>query len=154
MGLDMYLFAGRYEGKYINGENYGKVGFYPDELKELQEEVDNRSTASRQILYKVGYWRKANAIHEWFINHCAEGVDDCRQVYVSREDLTKLLGVCKSVLKDHSKASELLPTCDGFFFGTTDYDDWYYHDLEYTKNLISKLLKLGDNYDFYYEASW
>lgn len=154
MGLDMYLKVGKYESKYTNNENYGKDWFYPEDLKELQEQIDKRSFASKQTLFMVGYWRKANAIHQWFVDRCAEGVDDCRQVYVDREDLQDLLNACEQVLEDHSKAEDLLPTCTGFFFGGTEYDEWYFKDLEYTRDLIKKLLTLDKDYEFYYEASW
>jgi hypothetical protein len=154
MGLDMYMYVGKYESKYTNNENYGKVEFYPEDLKELQNEIEERNFVSKQTLYQVGYWRKANAIHQWFVDRCAEGVDDCRQVYVDREDLQDLLNACEQVLEDHSKAKELLPTCDGFFFGETEYDEWYFKNLEYTRDLINQLLKLDKDYESYYEASW
>lgn len=46
---------------------------------------------------------------------------------------------------------------EGFFFGSTDKDEWYYNSLEYTVELINSLLAgtmNEDNYYFYYEASW
>lgn len=154
MGLDMYMYVGKYESKYVNNENCKKDGFYPEDLKELQNEIEKRNFVSKQTRYQVGYWRKANAIHQWFVDHCADGVDDCKEVYVDKEDLQDLLSACEQVLEDHSKAEELLPTCDGFFFGGTEYDEWYFKQLEYTRDLIIQLLKLNDDYEFYYEASW
>jgi hypothetical protein len=35
-------------------------------------------------------------------------------------------------------AKELLPTQAGFFFGSTDYDEYYYEDLVYTRDLLDK----------------
>jgi hypothetical protein len=61
------------------------------------------------------------------------------------------------VLEDHSKASELLPTAIGFFFGSTDYDEWYFKDLEYTKEVIGKIVdnwEALEYWDFYYSSSW
>ena len=26
----------------------------------------------------VAYWRKANAIHSWFVENCQDGVDECQ----------------------------------------------------------------------------
>ena len=49
------------------------------------------------------------------------------------------------VLNNHSKAAELLPTSKGFFFGSQDYDEWYFRELEDTKNDIQKIL---NNFDF------
>ena len=43
------------------------------------------------------YWRKANQIHKWFVDHCQDGIDDCREAYVSDEQLEELLNLCKKV---------------------------------------------------------
>ena len=48
--------------------------------------------------------------------------------------------MCNQVLKDHSKAEELLPTMSGFFFGSTDYDDYYYKDVEEVRNWVKETL--------------
>lgn len=39
---------------------------------------------------EIGYWRKANAIHGWFVRNCADGVDERQPIKVSREDITAL----------------------------------------------------------------
>ncbi len=41
----------------------------------------------------------------------------------------KLLEVCKQVAADPSKAEELLPTQSGFFFGGTEYDEYYMNSI-------------------------
>ena len=47
----------------------------------------------------VAYWRKANAIHKWFEDHCADGeIENCRDYYVSKEQLEELLNTCKHVI--------------------------------------------------------
>lgn len=53
-------------------------------------------------------------------------------------------------------AEGLLPTTSGFFFGSTDYDEWYIQDLEYTIKIISKVLEevnFDENY-IVYSSSW
>lgn len=53
------------------------------------------------------------------------------------------------------KASKILPTCDGFFFGSTEYNEWYFSDLLETYCIINELLKVNEeNYYIYYRASW
>lgn len=49
------------------------------------------------IIEDVGYWRKANAIHAWFVKNCQDGNDDCRQYRVDAGELRKLLEICKQV---------------------------------------------------------
>jgi len=53
---------------------------------------------------EIGYWRKANAIHRWFEQHCSEEgiIENCKPVYVSKEDLIQLRDDCQKVL-DSSK---------------------------------------------------
>lgn len=46
------------------------------------------------IRESVGYWRKANQIHKWFVDNVQDGNDDCKSYYVSTEDLEKLLNIC------------------------------------------------------------
>lgn len=84
--------------------------------------------------YEAAYWRKANQIRQWLVNHI-DGFnydDDCEYYTVTKELLEELIMDCQRVLNDHSKAEDILPTSSGFFFGSTDYDDWYYEQLEST----------------------
>jgi len=46
-----------------------------------------------EIVEEIGYWRKANAIHNWFVQNVQKGKDDCRAYSVSTDDLRKLLSV-------------------------------------------------------------
>lgn len=111
----------------------------------------------KMIMQQVADWRKANAIHEWFVENIQDGEDDCRyHREVTESDLEKLLETCKAVLKDIGKAEELLPTQSGFFFGSTDYDQWYFDDIKYTIEQIEQVLKETDFdiYAIYYCSSW
>jgi hypothetical protein len=58
------------------------------------------------------------------------------------------------VMLNTRTAEELLPCSEGFFFGSTDYDQWYYNSLIYTKELIEKCLNLPDVWSFEYGSSW
>ena len=52
-----------------------------------------------RIYEQVAYWRKANAIHKWFVDHVQDGEDDCEyHKEVTKEDLETLLETCKEVL--------------------------------------------------------
>lgn len=110
-----------------------------------------------RIMDQAAYWRKANEIHNWFVNKVQDGIDDCDyHNEVTKEILEELLDTCERVLADPNVAMELLPTTSGFFFGSTDYDEWYFQDIEYTVEAIRKIL---DTTDFetemlYYISSW
>lgn len=105
-----------------------------------------------EIVEQVGYWRKANHIHQWFVANVQDGKDECVEHYVSKEDLEKLLSAVHIALKHKGFADKILPTASGFFFGGTDYDDYYFQDLEDTKVIVEACLQEGGNY--YYKSSW
>lgn len=59
-------------------------------------------------------------------------------------------------ISDPSYAAEHLPSSSGFFFGSTDYDQWYYEDVKYTSEKLKEVLKQTD-FDkeiVYYSSSW
>lgn len=153
MGLDMFLMKETYIGA---GYEFNEVKGTVDVTKQGESIPINLNRIST-ITEEVGYWRKANHIHNWFVQNVQGGRDECQRAYVSKEDLEKLLSICKEVLADHSKAPELLPTTEGFFFGGTDYDEYYFQDVQDTINIIEPLLKeLEENSmgDVYYQSSW
>ena len=51
-----------------------------------------------EIVERVGYWRKANAIHKWFVDNIQNGNDDCKEYYVTTENLQNLLDTVNKVL--------------------------------------------------------
>ena len=152
MGLDQYLYAKKY-----TSENFNNDGQFETLKKALGSEVAylHSYSPSVSIEMKVGQWRKANEIHQWFVRNCQDSTDDCRLAYVGREKLEELLDLCKQVTADHSKAQELLPRQEGFFFGSTEYDQWYFLGLQETTDMLEKCLMLdGMEWEFYYSSSW
>ena len=52
-----------------------------------------------RIMEQVGYWRKSNQIHAWFIAHVQDGEDDCQyHNECTKEILEELLDTCRTVL--------------------------------------------------------
>jgi hypothetical protein len=149
MGLDMYLTAKRYVSEYNDADKEIST-----ELMRHFPELTESQTV-QEISVRVGYWRKANAIHKWFVDHVQEGKDDCGNYYVSRDQLTALRDVCERVRDWPGKlAAEQLPTANGFFFGGTDYDEYYMQDVNNTIQIIDSCLKLPGSWDFEYQSSW
>lgn len=156
MGLDQYLYANKNIG---NAEWRGEV-----ERKQFSqiitamnadEMVANDEMACVNLAVKVGYWRKANQIHHWFVNNVQDGEDECREYPVSRQDLTELLTACVLAKETPDEADELLPPLEGFFFGSYEIDEYYWQDIDHTISLLSRLLEtLDDEWTFTYRASW
>jgi hypothetical protein len=141
MGLDMYLRAKRH---FYDADD--KVPTQIAKLVGVDQEVS-------EVIFKAIYWRKANAIHAWFVENVQEGEDDCSPYELEKEKLIELLDLCKKALE--TKDATLLPTSDGCFFGSTEIDDYYWWDIQQTITGIDKALKdFGDKFYFEYQSSW
>ena len=131
---------------------------------------------------EAGYWRKANAIHNYFVENIQKGNDDQKAYRVSKKTFNDLLLKCNKIFeqavkegfrpdpdkdgmyqegfKPSAELAELcaaeLPTQSGFFFGSTEYDDWYFHQIAYTKRLIDQILEnwATDDHKAYYYSCW
>ena len=101
-------------------------------------------------------WRKANQIHKWFVENIQNGKDDCGYYLVEKSHLQQLYQICVEICHNIQRASELLPTQDGFFFGSTDYDINYMYDVNYTIEKLEVILKTFDfeNNVILYTSSW
>ena len=106
------------------------------------------------VVEEIGSWRKANAIHHWIVENVQEGEDDCKEYLFERENMEELLKICKVVDKNHLLAPKLLPTQTGFFFGSEEYDEYYFQDITDTIKILEEALKEEGNGDFYYQSSW
>ena len=167
MGLDMYLSARLYVSEYSG-----------DDLKPAYEKLAKLKlpglTIPRQYIQNFGsfelevpvmYWRKANHIHQWFVDNCQDGEDDCRTADVEIEKLRELAKLCSEVAASNTPAfaAEHLPCSQGFFFGGTEYDKWYFDETRDTMQALDQLLadidsgKLKAGYSgwsFQYRSSW
>lgn len=187
MGLDMYLS----KRKYVkNWSHEAKEKHHTITIKRGGKTVSSKLPI-KEVVYEAAYWRKANAIHKWFVDNCQGGEDDCRDAYVSAEQLQELVDLCKKVLATAKTAEgkvqngtrwtpeggeekiledgititnpeelhKLLPTESGFFFGSTDYDQWYLEDIKSTiEQLEAALSDKGSDgefgAEFTYHSSW
>ncbi len=107
------------------------------------------------VVEEVMYWRKFNALHKWFVDNIQEGVDDCKESFVDESDLKMLLETLTYVLENKDTAETILPTAQGFFFGSDDIDEYYWEEVKSTIIQLKDLLE-EDNKgaSFYYRSSW
>ena len=128
MGLDMYI----------------KRVKRTDHTVKFLEVVDNEEAC---------YWRKFNALHNWFVANIQDGVDDCGSYEIQIENLNDCIATLKEVAK--TKNHKLLEPKSGFFFGSTAIDDYYWQSID---NAIDQLEKLRDfdwnDNRFFYRSSW
>ena len=159
MGLDMYLSGKKFlwtgERQKVDVSKLMPLGFKHE---------------PKEIRFEIMYWRKANAIHKWFVDNVQDGEDDCKTYPVSVEKLSGLRETIKEVLTDMArvvhrlnrkivpaKAKSVLPTTSGFFFGGEEYDEFYWKGLEDTLKMLNQILDNPEMYkdiEFDYHSSW
>ena len=150
MGLDMYLRGKKFLWSH-GDQNFREIA--KNLLVQAFPEVAELEV--NELSCEVAYWRKANAIHNWFVKNTQDGVDECQNTPVDREQLQALLDDINKVFDDKSLASEILPTKSGFFFGDTSYDEGYFEDLAYTKERLELILRPDySDWSFEYSSSW
>lgn len=74
-----------------------------------------------------------------------------------RDDTSEYETHFQKLMVEHKElAAKLLPTCARFFFGSTDYDWWYYTKLHYYRDEFKKELALmkEDGHALIYMESW
>lgn len=143
MGLDMYLNAKRF--LWHNEEELG------EKVAEAFPELKGKRV--KEVIVEAMYWRKANAIHAWFVKNCQEGEDDCGNYYVGREQLEELRQLILKALAE--KDASLLPPTAGFFFGSNEVDEWYWDTLRETEERLGKALDdFPADWEFEYHSSW
>lgn len=123
---------------------------------------------------EIAYFRKVNFLVKYVDEVLGREVDNCRDVVLEKEDIEELVRRCGTVidsLKNSKKkevqyetgwcngettyatkkvftgtkvAEELLPTMNGFFFGSTDYDEDYLDNVKQVKEDMERILKEVD----------
>jgi hypothetical protein len=155
MGLDMYLdkslLVSEFDwDKELINKVYDMLG------------VTDESNNYQHLYIKLPaiYWRKANSIHDWFVQNVQHGQDDCRDDYfVSKRQLVELLALVQK--QKNAKMGEFLKPTDGFCFGPTDNEERFQEDMKYTEAalerelaFIAKEAKRGRDWTYTYSSSW
>lgn len=101
MGLDMYLKAEKYLSKWDDED--AKLGREIAKLVNINvgdESESNPEPFINTVKSRIGYWRKQNAIHNWFVQEVQDGEDNRQEYYVRREQLIELRDLCQEVLDE------------------------------------------------------
>lgn len=194
MGLDMFLWKmKKQKGKTFDEVMEIKRKLDNEEIKGVEKEnlkmymfhtkLENINYEYDSLFKEVYYWRKANFIHQWFVDNIQDGIDDCGDYRVTQKDLQILIDTLKEVYnslcdkemitkkvqdgsieyeikvfkeEDLEIAKQLLPTQEGFFFGGTEYDEYYFEQIKDTLNdlqIINECFDFENNY-LIYGSSW
>lgn len=105
----------------------------------------------------VGYFRKVNFLVKYF-GDLGFDIENQTPFYITKEQVAELKSRCQAVLEDHSQAEVLLPTMSGFFFGSTDYDEYYFEDVEqvlkYCEETLLPMFDSLDDKESIYFSTW
>ena len=189
MGLDMQLYRKRYT------KNWSYLGSrFEVRLKKDGGNVPLKNPVA--VTEELMVWRKANAIHNFFVNECYFSdetdsspvmmralPDDLRELKRRADKILETVKLVEGKIKNgftltekgekldmwidgehiadeaHLKlCRELLPTVDGYFFGSQEYDQFYVEDLQDTQDMLSELMADTEwdtaDYDYEYHADW
>lgn len=182
MGLDMYMSKKTYVKQWSHNK---KSEQFTVNVKKGTKKYDKiKPERVSYIVEEVGYWRKFNALHNWFVQNVQDGEDRCQESYIPNEKMRELIETLQKVKEVYEKSpkkkvqvksgwsngektfyevevpedtdtlDELFSTTSGFFFGGTEYDEYYIEQVNETIDLLTELLKEDENGDYYYQASW
>jgi hypothetical protein len=157
MGLDMYLEKRHYVQRWDHIKPEDQFLVTVTRGGEFHAAIKQDRIC--WVIEQVAYWRKANAIHKWFVDNCQKGIDECQHSYVSAKQLRELLDLVSKAIGaclTGQSPEEILPTQAGFFFGNTEYDRWYEQMLEDTRTMLEAILSEpgAENAEYYYHSSW
>lgn len=174
MGLDQYF----YEKRYLRMKADAKEGESdsPSVTVEAYRDISGKEhkaeviTGVSSVIREVGYFRKANQIQGFMEARFTErfGVDDgyggksinCVDIILDAQDIKDLYNICKELLAIKGKkkfakaAAEKLPCRKGFFFGSTEYDEYYRADLEEYVKMVDERMDLDNNFVSYIYHCW
>ena len=118
--------------------SFYKLKGVKDSSKTIKDYVDDFRNHEED---GVAYFRKVNFLYSYFKDKYEE------TALADRPSIKALINTCKDVLehRDEEYSREHLPTCDGFFFGSTEYDECYYEDVKDCIEQMSAILKDFNN---------
>jgi hypothetical protein len=175
MGLDMYLYS-KVRKTAFKDEDKNSPLHKAAEAEGLKDNAGRGNYGYVAIECQAGYWRKANAIHNWFVHNVQDGRDECQQADVDISQIVALRELCEKVIgtaklidveedgvqyktvSNKEEVHALLPPVGGFFFGSTDVDQWFIEDVKHTIEVCKHCEELtarhGYDVEFSYRSSW
>lgn len=159
MGLDMMLYKAERENITLPEYPSHIPHIFGEQQSEDHEKLVREYWKATEHVYdnstEVAYWRKFNGLHNYFVQEIQNGIDQCQYTEVSKEQLELLVELIEESIIDQCPVPQLEPT-SGFFFGSTDIDEYYWHDMRKTLKMLNEILKETDfeKEMIIYHSSW
>ena len=100
MGLDQYITI-RHKSTNNAYKKYEDFYKQPYEEREGKKHPDSPSKD-----FIVGYFRKHNQIHKWFVDNVQDGVDDCGRYVVTVQQIETLRDICEKIMAGVTKTEK------------------------------------------------
>lgn len=185
MGLDMYLtkktyIGAEYEHRKVNAvveitQNGKKIEIDPKKISQIEERAGYWRKANQ--IHKWFVDNVQNGVddcgdYEVSVEQLQALLEVCKKVKETAKLVSGVVANGASLkngewipnfeagkqIENAEAISELLPTASGFFFGSTDYDEWFFKDIEKTIEIIESAVKDNGSPDydvsFFYHSSW
>ena len=112
----------------------GEYSFTPVPTEKFEECFDE--IVKHYYGHYVGYFRKVNCVYRYFEDKLTD-----ETAWVTKDECEDIVKRCSAVLENPDLASELMPTRSGFFFGSTEYDKYYFSDLKDVRKQFKSFIK-------------
>ena len=112
----------------------GEYSFTPVPTEKFEECFDE--ILKHYYGHYVGYFRKVNCVYRYFEDKLTDDT-----AWVTKDECEDIVKRCSAVLENPDLASELMPTRSGFFFGSTEYDKYYFSDLKDVRKQFKSFIK-------------
>lgn len=135
------------ESSKVHEDDYEKLS--EEEKKKIQQDVrewyDKEPRMADYGISDIGYFRKVNFLMSFFNYY-----DNCVFRKVEKSELEDLRERCYKILSAKKKerqalAEDLLPTQSGFFYGSTEYNEYYFDDVKEVKEWVEGVLENLDD---------
>ena len=110
MGLDQYITI-RHKSTNSAYKKYQDYWNLSDE-----ERANTKIPDEPEKDFNIGYFRKHNMIHKWFVDNIQNGVDDCGRYVIPFNKLKELLEICKHIMSGVTKTkkpTKYMTDCNG-----------------------------------------
>jgi|TARA_R100000479_G_scaffold173322_1_gene119203 predicted DNA-binding transcriptional regulator AlpA len=166
MGLDMYFSRRTYVSSIKKDDegNWVKQDVNNMELKFDDADLSHINLKNVRYIEEIfGEFRKFNALHGYVVDNFGGGRDECQVIYLDIDDLIQIHEMLSLVqeslsIGDKVIAEQTLPPQAGFFFGSTEIDEWYEEAVKEAVEVFGKVIEehsiVGYNASYSYQASW
>ena len=123
--------------------------------------VQIREVESHGVVKEYNY-RKFNALHGLMLRlgyeheffDAWDEVDNA--LLLGKDEIEEITDILSAVLFDKTQAEYILPIEKGFFFGSYEYDDYYFQCVEQALADFKEIQEkyTSDRFEILYDASW